>query len=216
MRKKRACFLLLLILLLLGSCAKKEAPRYPYWECMNPETFDIMGISVFDYDGEWFVEKPSEREALIPIYDIPAEQQGYAVKLPEVYAKTQNGIRCEVRFFRSIHEYNDLIQVRVTVSNETGEDISYLDNIQKIRFENQTDNTTISNIHYRPYDCEVHIDVPVYVTVAAGESISFEYIYPCNPELLSPDDDVVVQFSLKTDPHTVSFTIPVEIVRVGS
>lgn len=213
MRKKRVCFLLLLILLLLGSCAKKEAPLYPYWECMNPEPFDIMGISVFDYEGEWFVEEPSEKEALIPIYDVPAEQQEYVVKLPEVYSETQNGIRCEVRFFRSIHEYNDLIQVRVTVSNETGEDISYLDNAQKIRFKNQTNNTTIYNIHYRSYDCEVHIDAPVYVTVAAGASASFEYIYPCNPEVLTPNDDIVVYVGIRTNQGPLKFTIPVELVK---
>lgn len=208
MRKKRVCILLLLVLLFLGSCEEKEIPKYPYWECMNPEIFDILGISVFDYDGEWFVEKPSEKEALIPIYDIPKEQQGYVVKLPELYFVEQNGIRFEIRFFQSVYEYNDLIQVQVEVSNETGGEIFYLDSTPKIWFENQTTNTRISNIHYRSYDCEVHIDTPVYVTLAKGESSSFEYIYSCNPEVLQPNHDVVVRFSLQSSAGIVSFSIP--------
>jgi hypothetical protein len=78
---------------------------------------------------------------------------------------------------------------------------------------NQTNNTTIYNIHYRSYDCEVHVDESVYVTVAAGASTSFEYIYPCNPEVLTPNDDIVVYVGMKTNQGPLKFTIPVELVK---
>lgn len=222
MRKKRVCFLLLLILLLLGSCQAKQPQQYVYIPCLSDGANEenILGISILDYDKEWHVEAP-QKHVVIPIYDIPEGQKDFVVRFPENYTQTVEGFRCEVTFFQSEYEYNDLIQARVSVTNETDENMEYRYEVEKMWLINQTQESYIHNLHYRSYDCYTHVDAVVYEPLDAGEKIVIEYIFPCDPNVLCPEDDIVFRFALQLitqegDKHVVELRLPVEVVKVGS
>ncbi len=221
-----------LLLLYIVGCGEQgntlqdsiQAPGYyeyhPEWCSVGsypPEREDgqYFGISILDYGKEWYVERP-QKHVVIPVYDIPKEQERCVVKLPKTYEAEVDGIYYEVNFFQETYEYNDLIQVHIKMTSRLGYDVEYHSAHKKIRFENASNGYTVYPSHYRDRDCYEHTADPDILVFRDGESVQFEEILVCDPRVFVPSDTIscIITPQLFEKMYEPSVVIPVEIVRV--
>lgn len=168
-----------------------------------------------DYPKEWHVEQP-QKHVVIPVYDVPKAQRGYAVKLPQTYCAEADGIYFEVNFFEETYEYNDLIQVRIKMTNRLGHDLEYHSAHKKTRFENESNGYTVYPSHYRDKDCLEHTTDPDILVLSDGESVEFEEILVCDPHVFVPGDAIscIITPQLFEKMYEPGVVIPVEIACV--
>ena len=101
MNRRYLLILVCLFLILGGSCSSqndKDAEDvatpakyiyHPDWCSVGSfpserEDGQYWGISILDYDKEWYVEEP-QKHVVIPVYDVPKDQTVYEVKFPNTY-----------------------------------------------------------------------------------------------------------------------------------
>ena len=231
MNRRYLLILVCLFLILGGSCSSqndKDAEDvatpakyiyHPDWCSVGSfpserEDGQYWGISILDYDKEWYVEEP-QKHVVIPVYDVPKDQTEYVVKFPKTYEAEVNGMYYEINFFQEYYGYNDLIQVHIKMTNRLGCDVEYHSAQKKIRFENENIGYSIYPSHYRDRDCISHTTDPDILVLKDGASLECEEILVCDPRVFVPGDTITCiispQFFEKWNEPGV--LIPVEVVK---
>ena len=191
----------------------------------------LMGISILDYTGTWYLDstcdfafESSPWACVVPVIDVPNEQKGYVIQLPESYTTTVDGLKFTVDFFQPYYEYNELIQVRIYVENQTGEDMSQAqydicDFYCTVFCRGEDEMPRFS---FRRYDIADQAGDPGWVPLFSdGDSTILEYAFYADPAFFLPGENIQYKFSLNlnTNPYfpdgerrNYHFSVPVEIV----
>lgn len=237
-------FIRMIAIFCLGICllsCRQEAPTlYPvtdddilnkYDEVVDGKLPELTGISILDYKKPWYLDSKCDLDniqskpwkCVVPVVEIPDEQKGYVIRLPKTYTKTVRGLEFTVNFFQDTYEYNDLIQVRITIKNKTGKDMSkveyVINSIMTSRFESKQYRST--RFIYRKMDLSCHTnDIGLLLLMPDGQETSLEYVNYADPKVFVPGEKVqyVFQLALTEDidgnaDDIYKITVPVEVVK---
>ena len=222
------------------SCRHEVPTLYPvtnddllnnYDEVVDGKRPELTGISILDYKKPWYLDSKCDFDniqlrpwiCVVPVVEIPDEQKGYVIRLPKTYTKTVQGLEFTVNFFQDTYEYNDLIQIRITIKNKTGKDMSSAAYWQNSTMTSRFESTHYRNTRfiYRRVDRGCYTaEVTMFPLMPDGYETSLEYINYADPKVFAPGEKVqyVFQLALAEDidenPDDIyEVVIPVEVVK---
>ena len=164
------------------------------------------------YQGPWYLSDWGYRLEYIE------EDPGGYIKLPSVYEESVEGAHFKVEFFSDTYLLNSYIQCRVSVTNNTGENVKVR---QKELFNHGAFVRDSKRDEIIPYSyCKERHgyytdDHGGYADVAAGETIVIESVFVARVNAFSEEHEYafIVEFSPifeNGEKETYSITVPVE------
>lgn len=194
----------------------------------------LMGISILDYTGTWYLDSTSDFAfgagpwvCVVPVIDVPKRQRDYVIQLPENYTTTVDGLKFTVDFFQPYYEYNELIQVRICVENQTGEDMTQYQydicDFYCTVFRDGEDE--MPRFSFRKYHTANREGDPGWVPLfSEGDSKVLEYAFYADPTFFLPGENIQYEFSLNlnTNPYfpggeqrVYQFSVPISVIKRG-
>ena len=191
-----------------------------------------MGITFSDYEGTWYLESEYDlgedpRRCVIPIKNVPKSQREYVIRLPQEYTAEIDGLKFTLNFFQQDYQYNELIQIRVTIENQTQSDVEHIyydmSNCRSSYFENGN-SQICERFVFRDYDLWSISDSIVYAPLMPdGHSAVLEYAHYADPEFFVPGQVIEYKFRLyewagetNEAPRIYTIDLPVKIVQMDS
>ncbi len=182
-------------------------------EVMIPIEIYEKDISDWYYNGTWYLSDWEFR------LDNRAEDHSGYIKLPFVYEESVESAHFKVEFFREIYALNSYIQCRVSVTNNTGEDVKVR---QKELFNHGGFVRDSKRDEMIPYSyCKDRHgfnedDHGGYLNVAKGETYVIESVFIANVKAFEEGHEYafIVEFCpifSNGEQKTYSITIPVEL-----
>ncbi len=153
-----------------------------------------------------------QTDRLIETMSVPAELSEYTVKVPLQYTETVDNIVFTFNFFQEYYPLGGLIQLRVTVTNNTGADIKFVGNNSPGYFSDNKQCLTITGItvYQAAYYAMTSVEME---TIKAGETVIYERLYTASPDFFMPGKTIMYVYDSLGALYKIK--IPVDVVKLS-
>ena len=215
---KKLTVLLMLALLVLTACNPSGGVETTAPEGVGITTAPEITTEELTTEEEttpWHLSVPPEWE--LRLYDVPKEKENLYYRLPLVHEGEVDGFSLKFEFFQEFYPIGEPVQMRMSITNNTGEDISYAWNPGYLGYVIADGSGAGYVESIRTADL-VDVDTLYYRELASGETVVYEKVMVVDPALVTADASfsLGVTILVLQDQMAHSYELPFSFVELDS